>query len=74
MGVAVIEELYVRGLLLGLIEKMFEKRKNSTLIAVVSSVVIFGVGHIFGKLGNQRLSFSARLSGLLYGHIFRDGI
>ena len=55
VGVAIIEELYVRGLLLNLIEKMFAKRKNSTLIAVVSSAVIFGLGHIFGTLGQPLL-------------------
>ena len=54
IGVAIIEELYVRGLLLNLIEKMMEKNKNSTLIAVVLSSVIFGAGHIFGVL-NQPL-------------------
>ena len=54
IGVAVIEELYVRGLLLNLIEKICAKRKNSTLIAVVLSSVIFGLGHIFGVL-NQSL-------------------
>lgn len=51
VGVAIVEELYVRGLLLNLIEKMFAKRKNSTMIAVVSSAAIFGLGHIFGTLG-----------------------
>ncbi len=54
IGVAIIEELYVRGLLLNLIEKMLVKSKNSTLIAVVLSSVIFGAGHIFGVL-NQPL-------------------
>ena len=51
IGVAIIEELYVRGLLLNLIEKICSKNKNSTLIAVVLSSVIFGVGHIVGVLG-----------------------
>lgn len=50
IGVAIIEELYVRGLLLNLIEKIFVKNKNSTLIAVVLSALIFGMGHIFGAL------------------------
>ncbi len=54
IGAAIIEELYVRGLLLNLIEKMMAKNKNSTLIAVVLSSVLFGVGHIFGVL-NQPL-------------------
>jgi len=54
IGVAVIEELYVRGLLLNLIEKLFSKKANCTNIAIVSSSVIFGLGHIFGVL-NQPL-------------------
>jgi len=54
IGVAIIEELYVRGLLLNLIEKFFTMRKDSVRIAVVLSSVIFGLGHIFGVL-NQPL-------------------
>lgn len=50
IGVAIIEELYVRGLLLNLIEKICGERKNSTIVAVVLSSVIFGLGHIFGAL------------------------
>lgn len=49
VGVAIIEELYVRGLLLNLIEKIFSKNKNNRVIAVVLSSVIFGLGHIFGN-------------------------
>ena len=61
VGVAIIEELYVRGLLLRLIEKMSAKRKNSTLIAVVSSAVIFGLGHIFGTLGQPLLVIASKV-------------
>lgn len=50
IGVAIIEEFYIRGLLLNLIEIIFAKKKNCTLIAVISSAVIFGIGHIFGTL------------------------
>ena len=41
-------------LLLNLMEKILVKSKNSTLLAVVLSSVIFGAGHIFGLL-NQPL-------------------
>ena len=51
VGVALIEELYVRGLLLNLIEKIFSMSKYKTVIAVVLSSLIFGFGHIFGTLG-----------------------
>ena len=52
IGVAIIEELYVRGLLLNLIEKIFHKRKNSTVIAIIISAVIFGLGHAFEIIVN----------------------
>lgn len=51
VGVAIMEELYVRGLLLNLIEKIFSMSKYKTVIAVVLSSIIFGFGHIFGTLG-----------------------
>lgn len=38
IGVAIIEELYVRGLLLNLIEKMLAKSKNSALPYCFSSI------------------------------------
>lgn len=76
VGVAIIEELYVRGLLLRLIEKMFAKRKNSTLIAVVSSAVIFGLGHIFGTLGQPLLVIVSKVvwtvcMGIFFGMVYK---
>lgn len=55
IGVAIVEELYVRGFLLNIIEKLFYKSKNKTVIAVILSSVIFGLGHIFGTLGQPFL-------------------
>ena len=76
VGVAIIEELYVRGLLLGLIEKMLAKRKNSTLIAVVSSAVIFGLGHIFGTLGQPLFVIVSKVvwtvgMGIFFGMVYK---
>ena len=76
VGVAIIEELYVRGLLLNFIEKMFAKRKNSTLIAIVSSAVIFGVGHIFGTLGQPLLVIFSKVvwtvgMGIFFGMVYK---
>ena len=42
IGVAIIEELYVRGLLLNLIEKLGYKKRNNTIMAIILSSVIFG--------------------------------
>lgn len=61
IGVAIIEELYVRGLLLNIIEKLFYKKQNSTLIAVILSSAIFGLGHIFGTLGQPLLTIISKV-------------
>lgn len=76
VGVAMIEELYVRGLLLNLIEKMFAKSKNNTLIAVVLSSVIFGVGHIFGTLNQSLLVIVSKIiwtvgMGMFFGMVYK---
>lgn len=75
-GVAIVEELYVRGLLLNFIEKLFITRKNKTAIAIISSSVIFGVGHIFGVLGQPILVIVAKViwtiaMGLYFGVIYK---
>lgn len=75
-GVAFVEELYVRGLLLNLIEKLFAKSKNKTAIAVVSSSLIFSIGHIFGVLGQPFLTIAAKVIwtvalGLYFGVIYK---
>lgn len=75
-GVAIVEELYVRGLLLNFIEKLFITRKNKTAIAIISSSVIFGVGHIFGVLGQPILVIVTKViwtiaMGLYFGVIYK---
>lgn len=76
IGVAIIEELYVRGLLLNLIEKICVKSKNSTLIAVVLSSIIFGVGHIFGVLNQSLLVIVSKVvwtigMGIFFGMVYK---
>ena len=75
-GVAFVEELYVRGLLLNLIEKLFITRKNKTVTAVISSSVIFGAGHILGALGQPILVIIAKVMwtiamGMFFGAIYK---
>lgn len=75
-GVAIVEELYVRGLLLNFIEKLFITRENKTAIAIISSSVIFGVGHVFGVLGQSFLVIVAKViwkiaMGLYFGVIYK---
>lgn len=76
VGVAIIEELYVRGLLLNLIEKIFSKNKNNRVIAVVLSSVIFGLGHIFGTLGQPLLVIVSKVvwaigMGIFLGMVYK---
>ena len=76
IGVAIVEELYVRGLLLNLIEKLCCKRKNNTIIAIILSSVIFGLGHIFGVLGQPILIIITKViwtiaMGMYFGTIYK---
>lgn len=76
IGVAIVEELYVRGLLLNLIEKISYKSKHSTLIAIIVSSVIFGIGHIFGVLGEPILVIVTKViwtiaMGMYFGAIYK---
>lgn len=76
IGVAFVEELYVRGLLLNFIEKLFTNRTNKTAIAIFSSSMIFGIGHIFGTLGQPLLVIIAKVvwtvaMGMYFGVIYK---
>ncbi len=76
IGVAIIEELYVRGLLLNIIEKLFYKKQNSMLIAVILSSAIFGLGHIFGTLGQPLLTIISKViwtigMGMFFGMTYK---
>ena len=76
IGVAFVEELYVRGLLLNLIEKIFIKSEDKTKIAIITSSVIFGLGHIFGVLGQPILIIITKVVwtialGMYFGAIYK---
>lgn len=76
IGVAIIEELYVRGLLLNFIEKLFAKNKNNTMIAVILSSVVFGLGHIFGVLNQPLLVIVSKTvwtigMGIFFGMVYK---
>lgn len=51
IGVGVIEELYLRGLLQNLLERCFGSRKHAALQAVLVTSVLFGLGHAVGCIG-----------------------
>ncbi len=76
IGVAIVEELYVRGLLLNIIEKLCYKKKNNTIIAIILSSVIFGLGHIFGVLGQPILIIITKViwtiaMGMYFGAVYK---
>ena len=56
VGVGVMEELYLRGLLQNLIEKLFGKNINASLYAILIASALFGFGHIFGALGQPAVT------------------
>ena len=60
IGVGIMEELYLRGLLQNIIEKWFGERKNATLYAILIASVLFGLGHIFGALGQPIITVIAK--------------
>ncbi len=76
VGVAIVEEIYVRGLLLNLIERLLAKRRDSALLAVIISSVIFGAGHIFGTLGQHPLVIVSKVlwtvgMGMFFGMVYK---
>ena len=50
-GVAIIEELYVRGLFLNIVDRLAHKKEHHAVIAIWVSSIVFGLGHIPGMIG-----------------------
>lgn len=76
IGVAVVEELYVRGLFLNLVEDLARKSPNRTNVAIAVSAVVFGLGHIPGVLGQDALVIAFKVistigMGLYFGTIYK---
>ena len=72
----IIEELYIRALLLNVIERLAYKTKYSTLIAIIISSALFGLGHIFGMIGQNALTIIYRIIwtislGIIFGVIYK---
>ena len=63
-------------MLLNLIEKIFTKRKCKTLIAIITSSVIFWLGHIFGALDQSIFVIITKIiwtiaMGIYFGTIYK---
>lgn len=76
IGVGIIEELCIRALLLNVIERLAYKTKYSTLIAIIISSALFGLGHIFGMIGQNALTIICRIIwtislGIIFGVIYK---
>lgn len=54
-GVAIIEELYVRGLFLNIVDRFAHKKEHHAVIAIWVSSIVFGLGHIPGLIGMDLL-------------------
>ena len=75
-GVAIIEELYVRGLFLNIVERLAYKREHHAAIAIWVSSVVFGLGHIPGMIGMGPLVILFKVistvgMGLYFGSIYK---
>ncbi len=75
-GVAMIEELYVRGLFLNIVDRMAHKKENHAVIAIWVSSVVFGLGHIPGMIGMKPLVILFKVistigMGLYFGVIYK---
>ncbi len=76
IGVGIVEEFYVRGLFLNIVEAFADKKKHKTEIAIIVSSVVFGLGHIPGMLGMGVLVILFKVistigMGLYFGTIYK---
>lgn len=76
IGVGIIEELYVRALLLNIIERLAYKTKHSTLLAIIVSSVLFGLGHIFGMIDQKAITIICKviftiMLGVIFGVVYK---
>lgn len=56
IGVGIMEELYLRGLLQNLLAGCFAGRRHASLWAVLITSALFGLGHIVGCIGQPLLT------------------
>ena len=75
-GVAIIEELYVRGLFLNIVDRFAHKKEHHVVIAIWVSSIVFGLGHIPGLIGMEPLVILFKVistigMGLYFGAIYK---
>ena len=75
-GVAFIEELYVRGLFLNIVDRLAHKKEHHAVIAIWVSSIVFGLGHVPGMVGMEPLVIIFKVistigMGLYFGTIYK---
>lgn len=75
VGVGIIEELYLRGLLQNVLERWLGRRKHAALYAVLITSLLFGLGHIPGSLGQPVLTVVCKTAwaaalGIYFGAVY----
>lgn len=76
VGVGIIEEFYVRGLFLNIVEAICSKSSHKTVTAIIISSIVFGLGHIPGavSLGGGIIAYKVVSTigmGLYFGMIYK---
>lgn len=61
IGVGMVEELYLRGLLQNVLQECFAGRKHPALYAVLVTSALFGLGHVVGCIGQPLLTGVCRV-------------
>ena len=77
VGVGIVEEFYVRGLFLNILERICSKSPRKTEAAVIISSVVFGLGHVPGVIGMGAEVIAFKListigMGLYFGAIYKS--
>ena len=62
--------------MLNIIERLSYKTKYATLIAIIISSALFGLGHIFGMIGQNALTIVCRVIwtislGIIFGVVYK---
>ena len=77
LGVGIMEELYLRGLLQNLLVKLFGSNKDGKMHAILITSFVFGIGHIFGAMNQPPVVILCKVIwaialGLYFGGLYAE--
>ena len=77
LGVGIMEELYLRGLLQNLLVKLFGSNKDGKMHAILIISFVFGIGHIFGAMNQPPVVILCKVIwaialGLYFGGLYAE--